>query len=319
MTEDLETEPFASMTFKYSILKQNVLACFELLHYYLVKLFTHNALLISGMVYYKKGKPIHNNWGDDLNVFLIEYLTNKRVFVCPDCFLTRKLHPRRYMVIGSILTFYPLDNAVILGSGIINQNKISLLSGTPSDVKFVRGPLTMNALKNKGIACPPIFGDPAIILPLVYTPPPSYKNKRYRIGIVPHYLDMNLPIVKEILDVYGDDVVNIKMKGYDCWTDIVDLINCCDFVLSSSLHGIIVSEAYNIPVCWVYFQDYIEGWDFKFHDFYMSIKKTEINPVKITNVNQVEGLYNSREKMRSNSDTAIDKLHLRNLLVESLK
>ncbi len=305
------------MNFKYSTLRENILASFLLLHYFFVKFFTHKALLVSVMANQKKGKVAHNNWGDDLNIYLIELLTNKKVFICPNCFLTRKLLPRRYMVIGSILTFYPLDNVIVLGSGILNSNMIKNISGNPWDVKFVRGPLTRDVLLSKGIKCPAIYGDPAMILPLVYHP--HGNKKKYRIGVIPHYIDTNLPIIEDIMGKYCDDVVIIKMKGYGNWTDIIDSICSCEVGISSSLHGVIVSEAYNIPSYWVYFQDYVDGWSFKFYDFYMSIGKKEVCPIKITKAGQVDDLYNGRREMQSISAGLVDKMQIKNLLLETLK
>lgn len=55
------------------------------------------------------------------------------------------------------------------------------------------------------------------------------------------------------------------------WQKWIDELCSCDCVISSSLHGLIIAEAYGIPTLWVKFSDEINGDDFKFYDYYASI------------------------------------------------
>ena len=48
-------------------------------------------------------------------------------------------------------------------------------------------------------------------------------------------------------------------------------IDKCDFILSSSLHGIIVADSFNIPNAWIYLTDKVIGKGFKFHDYFSAI------------------------------------------------
>ena len=78
------------------------------------------------------------------------------------------------------------------------------------------------------------------------------------------------------------------MTSYDKWTDIIDEIAGSVFVMSESLHGLIVSETYNVPCLWVEFSDLRMGffhsnndWNFKFRDFYESIGKHNMSSLKL--------------------------------------
>ena len=57
-------------------------------------------------------------------------------------------------------------------------------------------------------------------------------------------------------------------KYWKCW---VDELCACEYVISSSLHGLILAEAYHIPTLWATFSDNINGGTFKYMDYYKSI------------------------------------------------
>lgn len=79
------------------------------------------------------------------------------------------------------------------------------------------------------------------------------------------------------------DVRVINLRSYDKWTDVIDDIASCDAILSSSLHGLIVAEAYGIPNVWIEFGKPLIGGHFKFHDFFLSIGRDRECPMKVAN------------------------------------
>src|SRR5690625_3768492 len=48
----------------------------------------------------------------------------------------------------------------------------------------VRGPISYRAIRDAGVECPAVFGDPALLLPQLYRPSIT---QRYQVGVVPHY------------------------------------------------------------------------------------------------------------------------------------
>ena len=217
-----------------------------------------------------------NNWGDDTNLFFFESIIDKKFIFIP--FERTLLKVNRYSLIGSIIGYGNLKNVIICGSGIKNP-KIRLI-GKPQKVYSVRGPKTREILLANHIDCPPNYGDPALLLPIFYHPSVS---KKYRYGFVPNEAtneDDVIMCVKNMGIVEGDYLI-IHMVEYHDWTDIVDDILSCDYIVSESLHGLIVAETYKIPSCWVEFTMHAKYWSFKYLDFYESIGKSNYESVKL--------------------------------------
>lgn len=138
--------------------------------------------------------------------------------------------------------------------------------GRPEEVRAVRGPLSRKRLLEAGIPCPEVYGDPALLLPEYYTP---RVEKRFGLGIIPHYKDRQHPL----LDSFRNDeqVRFIDVRNYGHWLDFIDDICRCEAVVSTSLHGLIVSEAYGVPNLWIKLKSDVAADDVKYHDFFLSV------------------------------------------------
>lgn len=237
-------------------------------------------------------EPVHRNLGDELNYYLIKELTGKRIY---NYFNMRFLKIRNYCCIGSIVDSRANGRSRIWGSGAMYGE--GRMQKIPFKVCAVRGPLTRQYLLAQGVECPAVYGDPALLLPMIYNPG---KRKRYMVGIVPHIYDLDNPLVHNLKQqVSGDGITVIKMGGYVDWHDVIDEINECEFIVSSSLHGLILSDAYNIPNVWVEFSDKVLGNGFKFRDYFGSVGKSEsVNPVRVTSDTKLGSLLEYREKWR---------------------
>jgi hypothetical protein len=128
-----------------------------------------------------------------------------------------------------------------------------------ADWSFVRGPLTRaNVLKHGG-ACPTVYGDPALLLPLFC--PAS--EKVHKVGLVPHYQDYAK------LRRYGDSMPVIDVVNKDALATARQ-ISACEKIISTSLHGIIAAHAYGIPAAYVVASK-LHGDGTKFDDYYASV------------------------------------------------
>lgn len=221
------------------------------------------------VVYWWRGKN-DKNWGDKINKFLVKELSGKNVVHIDDIFNFRFF--KVYSCVGSIIHHLKYKNVHIWGSGLI-ENKI------PKNIKIdnisaVRGPKTRDLLKHHGYDCPEIFGDPVFLLPRIYNPS---LPKQHTVGLIPHYKDKNSDIVKSLMaqgafmiDIFGDDkeVINNVLK--------------CRNILSSSLHGLILADSYQVPSKWIKINKLV-GNHFKFDDYYNSIGINNENPISLDN------------------------------------
>jgi pyruvyltransferase len=121
--------------------------------------------------------------------------------------------------------------------------------------------LTREALQALGHKCPEVYGDPAVLMPLVYTPKTQRNTQDY--VVVNHFLD----------NTEYENCVPILTTDY---SGFIDKLYCAQRVISSSLHGIILAEAYGVPA--VLFlpeatKDYLTLY--KYQDYYYGTGRKE--------------------------------------------
>lgn len=219
----------------------------------------------------KYGKFMHHNWGDDMNYYFFNYITNRKVLSIPCQYLEHLKKKNYYSLIGSILNFYSLEGKTIYGSGLIDPH--AKITGKPQSIISVRGPRTRRVLIEKGIDCPEKYGDPILLLPLFYSPCRKETEKRGAIILNMGTECSEDSFVQKCCEKYRLKI--ISLTKYDKWTDIIDEIVNSSFVISESLHGLIVAETYGVPNVWVEFKEHPSYWNFKFEDYYESINKYE--------------------------------------------
>lgn len=188
----------------------------------------------------------HQNFGDLVSPVLLAH------FFDIEPLAVRRDFAGKLLGAGSILGAARRGDTV-WGSGL---NREARVDGRGIEFLAVRGPRT-RALIDGDV--PETYGDPGILLPLIYEPRRS--THRFPVGLVPHYVDQDL--------MTSDDpsVPVIDVTQAD-WCRVIDRIASCDTIVSSSLHGIIAAEAYGVPAVWVQPSDRIGGGVFKFLDYY---------------------------------------------------
>lgn len=250
----------------------------------------NNRIVVNAWMNLYGAEPTHRNLGDELNFYLVRELTGKYVFNYANLL---PLGVVNYSCIGSILEWLQNPKKVVWGTGAMYGNQ--KLRCKPLKVCAVRGPLTRQYLLGQGIECPEVYGDPALLLPLIYRPA---KVKKYKVGIIPHICDFDDPLVQVLSQqMRNTEITVIRMGGYADWHDVIDEINECEFIVSSSLHGLILSDAYGVPNVWIEFSDKVIGNGFKFRDYFASVgKDSSVRPIRITSETKVEYLLSCRKE-----------------------
>jgi len=191
----------------------------------------------------------NNNFGDYIGKYVIEKLTNQEtIFVHPHINT-----PVVNVYSGSVLQEAKSNwNCYGLGFGEENQR----CKEKPNKVYSVRGKLSRNMLLKQNIECPEIFFDICDYLPFIYYPK---IEKQYKYGFIPHYLDYNE------YKVYQSNNTNVIDITLNAETVINEMLKC-EQIISTSLHGLILADVYNVPNKWEKSKSDIG--EFKFYDYY---------------------------------------------------
>jgi pyruvyltransferase len=214
------------------------------------------------------------NFGDVVNPILLQKLSGKRIRYVgkPKYYKNTNL-----LAIGSILHLASKDS-MVWGAGFMDAEKRCYEK--PKEVFAVRGPKTREQLLLQEIPCPEVYGDPALLLPLVYAPKIT---KKYELGIVPHYTDKNNKWLEQFKNIDNIKIIDVQNENILHFID--DILSCVK-IASSSLHGIITADAYGVPSTWIEFADLVN--EFKFTDYFLSVKRTDVAPVRITKTTSLD-------------------------------
>lgn len=248
---------------------------------FLLKIIVHNTKYILKKSIYTNNifldwSKSHMNFGDILNPYIIGKLTNRPIINVS----ARYCLDHHLLAIGSILG-RATSKSIIWGSGFISSD--AKFSSVPHQIYAVRGPLTRKLLLNNGVSCPEIYGDPALLVSKFYKPK---VKKEFRLGILAHYSDKDNKWLNKIDDL-SIKIIDIQNPNP---LKVIDDIFSCDNIASSSLHGLIISDSYQIPSVWIKMSDKIVGGNFKFHDYFLSINSKVKDPIFINEDTQVEDL-----------------------------
>lgn len=223
------------------------------------------------LVSYWDGVP---NFGDVIGPYLISKLSKKPVL---------NIYSEKIpglLTVGSVLQSVNREGMIVWGSGLANEptkETIENLKKYKPHILSVRGKNTAKVLVDHGIEVPDscFYGDPALVLPRFFDP--ISDNLDNKISICPHFTHKSffLKSTKSISDIRIVDV----QKDIET---VVSLIKSSSVCISSSLHGLIIAQAYNVPWIWLEIDDNKLGFDdFKFHDFFSTIDSSQVSHVKV--------------------------------------
>ena len=189
----------------------------------------------------------HANFGDALTPWLLPKYGIVPVLTTPG--------RARLAGIGSILEQLPPDfSGAVFGSGLLRGRPVRL---PKARFVAVRGPLTRHLL---GIDVPVALGDPGLLVGRHS----RRSHERWTLGVVPHGIHQGNRDVGALVARYPREVnlIDVARPPSLVLRDIAR----CGAVLSTSLHGLIVADAFGIPAAWARLDPDLWGSDFKFRD-----------------------------------------------------
>ncbi len=161
--------------------------------------------------------------------------------------------------------FHPLPNAKILAvRGELTRTRIGAPEGTP--------------LGDPGLLVSNFFCKDAISL-------------KFRLGIVPHYVDYNHEKVRKLAEKFTRKIliINVRKRPSSVFRDICQ----CETILSSSLHGLVVAQSFGIPSRWINISGRVYGDGFKFRDYYSSLSISDPKSYELTGEEDLKELLNA--------------------------
>ena len=231
------------------------------------------------MYYYRKIP----NFGDLLSINIIEKLFGKKVVFSPpgSCdlisigsILEKFLFNKRNRGLKYLFAKYFSPELEVWGSGFIESGDIENDCFTRKMHFFaLRGKLSIEETrriykKSKNLD-EMVLGDPGILSSFLID---RTHKKKYSLGIIPHFIDQNDPLIEDLKNrIKGSIVIDVCKDP----TDTIQRISECELVISSAMHGLIAADSMNIPNMRIKVSDGLIGGDFKFRDYY-SVYDTDI-------------------------------------------
>lgn len=226
-------------------------------------------------LYWSGGNRNEINFGDTISPVIVKHISGKNVEYAD-------IYRCDMAAIGSLLDkiilrewkrklYLRFDKIRIWGSGSFGPD--ALPKGY-DHVSFaaVRGPLTRDAL---GLDKSMTLGDPGLLIEQL----DIKTEKKYRWGIIPHVADRQIEAIQNMLKE-NDNACVINLGDPDVLA-VARNIRACDFIISTSLHGLITADAFGIPNVWMRVSNNVAGGDWKFRDYFSTVGRTETAPLLI--------------------------------------
>ena len=151
----------------------------------------------------------------------------------------------------------------VWGTGFIRNGADDVLPRSGVDYRVVRGELSRRRVEvalERPLDIP--TGDAGLLAPRLLDGP---VEKRYRLGVIPHFRERGDERLRRLSALASDSTV-IDLCAPPL--EVIRQIAACELILSSSLHGLIVADAFGIPNLHVRASGALIGDGFKFDDYY---------------------------------------------------
>lgn len=267
---------------------------------------------------------IPNNMGDMLNTMIpkdlfgvnIEHVNN--IYQCNttgigsylgDFFKSKDDIKLKEKIKGIVYAPSKPEFVKIWSTGFMDYSKgkeVSVRKLSEVKIASVRGNLSKERLENiVGHKLDITTGDAGLLANKLI----SNVEKKYEIGIIPHFREKNEPIFEEASNFYKNSkFIDLGENPYE----VIRNIGECEYIISSSLHGLIVADSFNIPNIRITKTNNMFGDGFKFDDYYssfgLSSKKIHLESIKnLPKFNTIVDNYKITSQMILDKQEQIEK------------
>jgi len=208
------------------------------------------------MYWWRPDPPYRGNFGDELGPYLVDALFGLRVeWAEPEACEIVTVGT----VIDMMLSSKRENRPALWGSGLFLTASGTISAGE-FEIAALRGQLTRERIAD--LDSEVALGDPGLLAHVLVETLP---RKDHALGIVPHFLDAELPPVAQLRTRPGVTIIDVTKPAPDVVRDIAR----CHYVLSSSLHGLVVADSIGTPNAYVPLSnDPRIGGPKKFLDYY---------------------------------------------------
>lgn len=180
----------------------------------------------------------------------------------------------KLLAVGSVL-HEARGTDVVWGVGVNSKNRLAFPAGSKIRFLSVRGPLTRSAVLDQGFQCPPIYGDPGLLFPMLFDD--EVRKRRAELELAAQRLGLRMPETIVIPNINDDrflpyfaspdldNGVMIVRPNLSPFT-VAAYISAAKRVVSSSLHGLVFADVYGRPTTRMISQYEPE---FKYSDYYL--------------------------------------------------
>jgi SAM-dependent methyltransferase len=241
------------------------------------------------------GEP---NFGDALNPILVERLYGRPVSWA-------SAEEAELVGIGSLLQWLHTiedqrtDELHVWGTGYLYDRDPAVKSPLIRH-HAVRGKLSEEFGGLSGVA----LGDPGLLAGILIE---RRLPKRYAFGIVPHMWHQDDIVLRQLLANNKHlKLIDVRHPPLKAITEIAQ----CDFVFSSSLHGLVVADSLGVPNQWLEFEVGIFG-SFKFEDYYSAFGLAAPRPMRLEPGSDLDAIAASvaESYARQGIDAVKDRLY----------
>lgn len=211
-------------------------------------------------LFWLSGQGDTGNLGDLLGPIIVAAFTGRPVRWVPG-----RLRWPRLVTIGTMGHMQRSGTVHLWGTGFQGSNASRFRTQSdfvaPADTRFVahavRGPFSARLLHSAGIEVPPVYGDPAMLLPQLWSG--AEVQKRWDLGVVLHLTESRALQEPEAPPEFRRYLIPPHLRDSVTLIDTqvprtvqgvrerVEQMLACRRILSTSLHGVAIAEAYGIP------------------------------------------------------------------------